>query len=117
MLGECPHNVALRQYAGETPSRAENDHRADAARGKQLCCRCEIGRWFDRNDVAAQLLGGQDRLHVHGSLLMALTAFQNAIMRKSPGSHRDDPRVRATCNDPARPPVPSTRISVRSATR
>src|SRR5262249_5291079 len=118
MLGECAHNIALGHYAGQTPSRAENDDCTDAVCGKQLCRHRETGSRFDRDDVAAQVpsLGGQDRLDVHGSLPETRSPFKTRSSKYA-RSHRDDPRVRATCNDPARPPVPSTRNSVRSAPR
>ena len=68
MLGERAYNIALRQDAREAPSRAVNHERADAVRGQKACRRREIGCRFDAYSVAAQLLGGQDRLDVHGGL-------------------------------------------------
>ena len=56
VLGDGAHDVALGQDPGQAPARAADQHRADPARGQQLRRRREIRRWFDRDDVAAQVL-------------------------------------------------------------
>src|SRR5262249_14318724 len=70
MFGQRAHDIAFRQYAGETPSRATDQDCAYTVRGEQFSRRRQIGSRLDANDVATQVafLGGQDRLDVHGSL-------------------------------------------------
>jgi hypothetical protein len=87
MCREGTYNIALRQYAGQAPSRAAYHKRADAVRRQKLDRRSKVRGRFNTDDIAAQVFGGQDRLYVHGSLLRPVG---------------QTPRIQVIENDPPR---------------
>ncbi len=82
VFGDRAHDVALGQYAGEAPSCAADQNRADAVRTEQTRRRRQIRRRLDADNVAARL-GGQNGFDVHGSLLGSPAA--DLIPAMSPG--------------------------------